>query len=79
MVLLRGGVQLLIIDVDSPFHQKACLDLLVFLVRCDCYSRFLRNNVHRTHPLAIRYGIDDFFQGFPYLGVESSLGLPDGS
>ena len=59
-VLLRCGVQHPIVDADSPFRRKACLDLLAFLVRRDHYSSFLWNNVHQTHPLAIGYGVDDF-------------------
>ena len=60
VVLLGCGVQLSVVDVDSPLRQKACLDFLTFLVCHDRYSCFLRNNVYRTHPLAIGYGVDDF-------------------
>ena len=60
VVFLGHGVQLPVIDADSPLCRKACLDLLAFLVRHDCYSGFLRNNVHRTRPLAIGYGVDNF-------------------
>ena len=42
MVLLRYRVQLLIVDVDYLFRRKACLDLLIFLVRHDRYSRFFQ-------------------------------------
>ena len=76
VVLLGRGVQLSIVDADSPLCQKACLDFLTLLVRRDRYSGFLQNNVHRTHPLAIGYGVDNFcveplknffFHGLPYL------------
>ena len=50
----------MIVNADSPFRWKARLDLLAFLVHRDRYSSFLRNNVHQTHSLAIRYGVDDF-------------------
>ena len=60
VVVLGCGVQLSVVDVDSPLRQKACLDFLAFLVCRDHYSCFLRNNVYRTHPLAIGYGVDDF-------------------
>ena len=46
-------------DANSSFHQKACVDLLVFLVHRDCYYNFLWNNVHQTHPLVVKYEVDD--------------------
>ena len=61
MILIRCGVQFLIVDEDSPFFQKAYLDLLAFLIHSDHYSGFLGNHVHRTNLLAIRYGVDDFY------------------
>ena len=88
MILFCGRVQFLIVDAHSSFHRKSCLGLFVLLVRRERYSGFIRNNVQQTHPLAIEYGVDDFcvkpfknffFHGLPYLGVESSLGFPDGS
>ena len=88
VVLLGHKVQLLVVDVDSPLRRKACLDFLALLVHRDRYSSCLRNNMYRTHPLAIGYGVDDFcvgplknffFHGLPYLWVESSLGFPEGS
>ena len=88
VVLLGHGVQLPVVNVDSPLRRKACLDFLTLLVCLERYSGFHWNSVHRTHPLAIGYGVDDlcveplknfFFHGLPYLWFESSLGLPDGS
>ena len=46
VVLLGRGVQLCVIDADSPLRRKACLDLLAFLVFCDRYSNFLWKNMH---------------------------------
>ena len=53
VVLLGRGVHLPVVDADYPLRQKACLDFLALLVRRDRYSGFLRNNVQRTHPLAV--------------------------
>ena len=86
VILLGRGVQLPVVDADSPLRQKVCLDFLTLLVRRDRYFGFLQNNVYWTHPLAIVYGVDNFciypfknffFHDLPHLWVESSLGLPD--
>ena len=60
VILFRGRVQLPIADANFPFRWKSCLDLFTLLVCCDCYFGFLRNNVYRTHPLAVIYGVDNF-------------------
>ena len=60
VILYRDRVQLPIVNVDSPFRRKSCLDLFALLVRSDRYSGFLRDNVHQTHLLAIEYGVDNF-------------------
>ena len=86
MIVHCYGVQLPIVDADSSFCRKVYLDLLAFHVNRDHYSSFLWDNVHRTHPLAIGYGVNNFciqpfkiffFHNLSYLQVESSLGLPD--
>ena len=61
VILLGRGVQLPIVDVDSPLRRKDCMDFLALLVRREHYSGFLWNNVHWTHPLAIGYGVDNFY------------------
>ena len=60
VVLLGSRVQLSIVDANSPLRPKAYLDFLALLVSRDYYSGFPRNNVYRTHPLAIGYGMDNF-------------------
>ena len=68
-MVLGRRVQLLVVDADSPLHRKACLNFLTLLIRRHHYSGFVRNNVHQTHPLAIRYG--EIISAFSHLWISS--------
>ena len=50
----------MIVDADSSFFRKACLDLFALLTHSDRDSNFFGNNMHQTNPLAIKHGVDDF-------------------
>ena len=59
MIYLRRGIQLPVVDTNSPLRREARLDLLALVVHGHHNSCLLGNHVHGTNPLAILYGIDD--------------------
>jgi hypothetical protein len=80
-----GGVQLAIVDADSPSRLYSSWDQLSFLVLHDRYSSSLGHDMNGAHPFAVRDWVDDasiqqldYFSsdGILHGRVEPSLWLP---
>jgi hypothetical protein len=59
VVFPGGGVQLAVVDADSPSGLDSSWNQLALLVLHDRYSSSLGHDMNRAHPFAVRNWIDD--------------------